>query len=891
VDDPITLKSCAGWLMMITTRRLIRSGFVALAILCTVAPSAKAVLMQADQRELRGYAPLRANGNGGEAMRRRVRIDARDQPLAEVIRDIQQQANLELVFSSELPGLDRRITFRDSTSTAAVALLRILEGSRIEVLVSRTGQAVLVPRASESLSSLRGVVMEAVSGQPLDAADISLAPGSHRSLSDAHGRFELRDVRAGTYQLRVRRYGYGDELRNVTIPWAGELDISLRPAPTPLSAMVVRPGVFGVLEESITPRQALNRAEIETAPQLGEDPFRAIARLPGVASHDLSAAFGVRGGSNRESLLRLDGVELLEPFHLKDLDAALSIIDIDAIGGLELMTGGFGVEYGDRLGGVFDMRTASVQPGPPRTTLGISLTNARAASRGSFAGERGHWLASVRRGYIDIALALGNGEDNLSPRFYDALAKVEYQLSSRFLLAAHVLYANDKLRFHDNPDDPDLDSEYGSSFAWLRLDAEPFDRLSSSTVASVARLSWDRLGHGVREGDNRALDVRENRSFDGLGVRQDWQFAATDDVLFRWGFDVKSQDADYAYFGWAEQFRIENGEPLIDADTTTADTAAAATYSSTYLATRWRPAAALTLELGARWDRWSHISESRLTPRLNAALSLTPNTTLRLAWGQYAQAQGVHELQVQDGDTRFYPADHAEHREIGLEHAFPGAIDFRVEAYDQRFTELRPRFVNREDAGELFPELVDSRLRIDPERGFARGVEFFLRKRAPRGFNGSVMYALSSSKHRIDSLWVPRARDQRHAFATDVSWASQRGWRFSAAWQWHSGWPRTPVNLRVDTLGNNLRVAREWGTYNTARLPSYHRMDIRASRQFNTRRGRVLLFFDVYNLYGRENARSLAYYVENIVNGKVITAHGIDSLLPRIPSFGVQWEF
>jgi hypothetical protein len=876
---------------MITTQRLIRSGLVALAMLCTLSQSANAVILQAGGRDVREYSPLRSDGNGGEAMRRRVRIDARDQRLGDVLRLIQQQANLDLVFSNDLPGLDRRLTYRDTTSTAAVALLRVLEGSPIDVLVSRAGQAVLVRRTSESPSSLLGVVTEAVTGQPLDAADISLAPGSHRSLSDAHGRFELRAVRAGTYQLRVRRYGYGDELRNITFPLTGELNIALRPAPTPLSAMVVRPGVFGVLEESITPRQALTRAEIEAAPQLGEDPFRAIARLPGVASHDFSAAFGVRGGSNRESLLRLDGVELLEPFHLKDIHAALSIIDIDAIGGLELMTGGFGVEYGDRLGGVFDMRTASVQPGPARTTLGISLTNARAASRGSFAGERGRWLASIRRGYIDIALALGNGEDNLSPRFYDALAKVEYQLSNRFLLAAHVLHAKDKLRFHNNPDDPDLDSQYGSSFAWLRLDAEPFDRLSSSTVASVARLSWDRLGHGVREGDSRALDVSENRGFDGLGVRQDWQFAATDNVLFRWGFDVKSQDADYAYFGWGEQLRVEAGELLMAVDTTTADTAAAARYYGAYLATRWRPVSPLTLELGARWDRWSHTTESMLTPRLNAALSLTPNTTLRVAWGKYAQAQGVHELQVQDGDTRFYPAEHAEHREFGLEQALPGAIDLRLEAYDQRFTDMRPRFVNRDDAGELFPELVDSRLRIDPERGLARGVEFFVRKRAPHGFNGSAMYALSSSKHRIDGVWVPRARDQRHAFATDVSWASQNGWRFSAAWQWHSGWPRTPVNLRVDTLGNNLRVAREWGTYNTARLPSYHRMDIRASRQFNTRRGRVLLFLDVYNLYGRENARSLSYYVENIVNGKVITAHGIDGLLPRIPSFGVQWEF
>jgi hypothetical protein len=295
-------------------------------------------------------------------------------------------------------------------------------------------------------------VKEATSGRAIEFADVAVVSPARSAQSDAQGRFELNDLPPGTYALRVRRYGYAKATLAITVPLAAALEIALRPAPTPLSALVVTPGVFGMLEESLTPRQALTRHDIEAAPQLGEDPFRAIARLPGVAGHDLSAAFAVRGGSNRESLLRLDGVDLIEPYHLKDLDAALSIIDLNAIGGIELMTGGFGVEFGDRMGGVFDMRTASVQPGPARTTLGLSLTNARAASRGSFAGERGRWLASIRRGYFDLALKLGKSDDKLSPRFYDALAKVEYELSPRYLLAAHVLHAGDRLRYHDNGD-------------------------------------------------------------------------------------------------------------------------------------------------------------------------------------------------------------------------------------------------------------------------------------------------------------------------------------------------------------------------------------------------------------------------------------------------------
>jgi len=870
----------------------LRVAGVAAATSLALMPLAAAAATQ-DTSAVRGYAPLRADGNGIDALRRRIRLDVMDQPLAEVLRAIQRQANLDLVFGADLPGLDRRVTLLDTAGTAATLLLRTLEGLPLEVLVARSGQAVIVPRRSVQPDrySVAGTVRESATGRAIDLVDVTVFSPARNAQSDAGGRFLLTDLPPGAHTLRARRFGYAESTLTFTVPLTAALEIAMRAAPTPLAALVVTPGVFGVLEESLTPRRALTRDDIEIAPQLGEDPFRAIARLPGIAGHDLSAAFSVRGGSNRESLLRLDGVDLVEPFHLKDLDAALSIIDIDAIGGIELMTGGFGVEFGDRLGGVFDMRTSSVAPGSARTTLGLSLTNARAASRGSFAGDRGRWLASIRRGYIDLALKLGKSEDRLSPRFYDALAKVEYELNPRLLLSAHVLHAGDKLRYHDNGDDPDLDSEYGSSYAWIKLDAEPTDRLGTRTVASVAWLSWQRLGFGRRPEHHRNIEVRDARSFDAIGLRQDWQFQASDDLILRAGFDLKAQRADYEYFGWAEQFPFEDGRVVPALDTTIVAAAPTGNYAGAHLAARWRPLAPLTLEVGTRWDHYTHIDESRLSPRVNAALALRPATTLRMAWGTYAQAQGLHELQTPDGDVRFYPVERAEHRVLGIEHALRPGIDLRLEAYDERFTAMRPRFVSREDTGELFPELVVARIRIDPEIGFARGIEMMARKRAPRGFNGSVMYARSSSRQKIDGQWVPRPRDQRNAFAIDASWGSARGWRLSSAWQWHSGWPRTPVTLHVDTVNNQIEVYREFGTYNTARLPAYHRMDVRVSRQFATNRGRVLLYVDVYNLYGRENARSLDTYLDNIVNGKPVYGYAIDSLLPRLPSFGVQWEF
>jgi outer membrane receptor protein involved in Fe transport len=264
----------------------------------------------------------------------------------------------------------------------------------------------------------------------------------------------------------------------------------------PLAQFVVTPSRYGVTEDPSRPTATLSSRDLEILPQVGDDLARSIARLPGLASDDYKASFWVRGAPNSQLLARLDGVTLLEPFHLKDIDGALSIVDPRIISRLDLATGGFAADYGDRQAGVLTMETRS--PTRRRTALELSLTGIGANAAGLFAESRGRWLMSVRRGYPDVALRAIHREDEIKPVYYDATAQIAFHPAAGQTVSVHALHSGDSLSYH-RQNNPDLVSSYASDYAWARWQGVFSPRLSTEAVLSFTRLTWNREGAGTMD--------------------------------------------------------------------------------------------------------------------------------------------------------------------------------------------------------------------------------------------------------------------------------------------------------------------------------------------------------------------------------------------------------
>ncbi len=723
---------------------------------------------------------------------------------------------------------------------------------------------------------------------PVDLAVTSTLPLPAGSVV-APGILQIDDVPAGRYRLEISATGFEAAVREVEIrPGAiTNVVVELGPAKPQIENITVSASRYEILRDISTSRFNIDRDAIETMPDIGEDPLRAAHRLPGAAASGASARAHFRGGDEAETGIILNGKRLFDPFHVRDYQNIFSAIDSRAIDGVEVYTGGFPVQYGDRLSGVVLMESLD-STRTRHTEIGLSVFNTSVLSAGRFADGGGDWLFSARRGNLDLVIDKKFGE----PRYYDVFGEVSRWLTPNTRLSANALFADDGvvlvLETQVGEEEQAISHTRNAQF-WLTLENHWSDALQSTTVLSYSAFSNDRTGF-TNDTEKVVSDVEDRRDIDQFGFRQDWIWHSSDTHLLQWGFTLEQKDARYDYFANAEFFGLKSIFQGVPA-TISRDLSAAPEGASygLYLSDRWKFRPGTVFEFGLRWDDQTHTdlrSDSQLSPRISVLRSLGPATDLRLSWGRYYQSQGIHELQIEDGVTRFFPAQRADHTIVGVHRRLNDEHSLRVELFRKEMRKLRPRYENLFDPLALIPELQPDRVRIVPSSGTAQGVELTLQRDGKR-LSWWASYTLSEVTDTVNGVDQARSWDQRHALQLGLTWSNDV-WDLSAAAHLHSGWPTTGLTLEPAPGGDVVAVP---GPRNALRLPDYASIDARVSRTFDLRRGRLTLFFEVANLMNRNNVCCLDYDLEEGPTGEDILEFSKDYWLPLLPAAGVLWEF
>ena len=210
--------------------------------------------------------------------------------------------------------------------------------------------------AQESTITIYGKVVDKITQQPLPGANVLVANTNFGSSTDLNGKFEIKNLPSGEYQLRASILGYRSVTKTdvmVMSGFASEVIFELEEEAIELEDVVVKSDYFETSRLDLISTRGFSSEEIRRSPGSFEDVIRALSILPGVAQADAGRNdLVVRGGAPSENLYLIDGYKVQNINHFGTQGATggpLSYINLDFVSGTSFSTGGFPVNNGDKL--------------------------------------------------------------------------------------------------------------------------------------------------------------------------------------------------------------------------------------------------------------------------------------------------------------------------------------------------------------------------------------------------------------------------------------------------------------------------------------------------------------------------------------------------------------
>ncbi len=726
---------------------------------------------------------------------------------------------------------------------------------------------VLLPLLASSVSyaQLRGVVKDARSGEVLSKAKV--VAGLQTTVSDSEGRFSV--PAAG--ELLVSLVGYRT-LRVVVACDTRELELLLTPdGLSQKDSIEVKEGAFEPQYASSPSERTLSSAELRNlAGVIANDPLRAVQSLPGVSSNnDFTASFAVRGADFRRVGIYLDGVLMNNPLHStqgQQASGSISMLNTDVIEAVTLHAAAPPVTYMDRNASALELlvREGSDKGLAWRVNAGVAATSALAEGP----WKNGTWLVSARKSYLQYLLQKARTINTLAFGFFDVQAKLGYNLSRR----QHVTLA-----LFDGVSD--LDRTGARSTLGVNAILNGTYHLTnlqlghrwtaSERILVTNKLAW------IRERSNNRNVLSLPLSSAGYG-----EWVANTGVEWKWlraGTSFRQVRDD----GFEARY-IFNPLSIRRRDAWNANGLRAGGYLEQAFTKGM-----LSVSLGSRWDGSSTRQPASMSPHASARLRLGQSTQLISAWSQAVQYVPLSVLTIANlGNTAILPS-RAIHAVAGVEQALSATTRLRLEAYYRADRDLLAQplaDIRLLSNGQVFFPPAVARFE-NSVRGAARGLEVFLQKRSANRLNGWVSYGWSRARMRdgITGARYDADFDQRHTVNGYGSYRLSPSVNLSVRYSYGSNFP---IAGFFSQRNGQYFLSQE---RNAARLPVFSRADFRLNKQFERKKWRGVLFFEVMNLFNTNNRTFDSYNGYNTRTG--VASISLLRLFPIVPGAGWMMDW
>jgi hypothetical protein len=810
-------------------------------------------------------------------------------PLEEVLGELQAEG-LPIVFSSATVPADAVVLAEPSSREPRRLLEEILAPHGLAVRATRGGRLVVV-RAEPQIPRhvLSGVVTNASDGAPMPGVHVRVVGEEEVAVTDRTGRFALETTSSHTVLLQLEATGFRTLLRQAAVAEVMPLRLLLEPLPVERELIEVSSTTVASPASPVT-GSSFGPLELERRAELAGDPLRAAGQSPGVSTQH-SARPIVRGGEAGSVGIEIDGLELYEPYHLRDFGSLLSIVPTGVLAELDLDTGGVDASRGDRLGGALEMTTLSPD-WRLRGAAEVGPVLAGAHASGEPESGRLRWIGSARVGLLDATARALRADDD--PSYWDALGKIALDVAAGHEIRLQALASGDELSTEKERDEErsgtfeQYATRYRSRYLWVSHMGVLSERAWVEQRIAASEVDAFRSAGTVL--DDRRFAVDDDRRLHGFDLRHDGYASLGSRHELHWGAEARQIEVDLGY-----RTSLAIADPVAAVRTNPARIDATRTGSldgrqeAVYLQDRWRWSK-LTFLAGLRWEGGSLWRQSFLHPRAQVGFEATARDRFTAAWGRYSQSQRPYEVSFEDGETMPQLVERAEEVVLGWERSLwqRRHVRLRAELFDRAVAHPRARFVNLFDPVSLFPETESDRVRLAADRVRAQGAALAVDGRFGRRFEAGASLSTTSVREGYAGDEAVGAGDEPWDGRVRLTWDSGRKWSVRAAFRRHAGPPITGLVLGTDPdTGAAVPVL---GPLRGERLGALQSLDVEAVRSWRVGQRRLELVLVVENATNASNPRGFEYSVTG--EGAAAAIEREPLFWPgRVPGFRLRFEF
>lgn len=777
---------------------------------------------------------------------------------------------------------------------------------------------------SQEKATISGYIHEEKTGEAIIGAQLYIPNLQKGTITNEYGFYSIT-IPKGFYQLVYRASTLPSDTIELDLVGDTMLTVNLSES-IEIQEVEINAKRLENVNSTKIGQIELEIASIKKLPAfLGEvDILKTIQLLPGVSSvSEGGQGFYVRGGGPDQNLVLLDNAQVYNSAHLFGF---FSVFNSDAVKSVNLIKGNMPANYGGRLSSVLEVNMNDGNNKEFHVKGGIGLISSRLTIEGPIVKNKGSFIVSARRTYIDLFMkAFIKKSSNFygsSYFFHDFNAKLNYKLGPKDRIFLSGYYGKDQFNFGNKEDDFNVKMPWGNGIGAFRWNHQFSGKLILNTTISMT----DYLFKFGSEQDEFKFELKSGiRDYCG---KVEFSYFPTIRHSIKAGADytfhtftpasVSASQKEVVFdTGLAQRlYSHETGIYILDDfDATTWLKINAGFRLSLYQFvgpfTRYYKGPTGNTDSIKVFEKNKLIAPYiGYEPRIAARFLFKDKSSLKAGFAYNNQYVHLASLSAVSLPTDiWYPSTElakpqkAWQASIGYFRNFnDNKWETSVELYYKQMDNMI-EFKQGALPSDNVNDNTDNLLVYG--KGWSYGAEFFV-KRTFGKLTGWVGYTIAKSERLFKDIQpekYPAKYDRRHDLTIVGSYDINKNWTIGFSFIFASG---NTLTLPSSWYFHNQNLLFEYGKKNSTRMAPYHRLDFSATWYDNPtklkvdkatgktievkKKFRQNVAISVYNVYNRANPYFL--YIDN--NGSLTTndfkiAVKQVSLFPILPS--VTWNF